>query len=303
MLTNYGVPELRRKNDKLRIKVSDRCNFHCWFCHAEGAANSNDLVIDSSLKAALLKLHDTFKFVHITGGEPFLYGHLEELIEMLIKIRFSAAITSNGYFELDDEKLRILDKLGYINISFHSLQASYYEKLTGLKRGTQVVDIISGNIQKMSAILPVRINTVVSGDGKEQELNEMIQFANCIGCELKFVPELRTQKESLAAIAAILNRNGYHLFQIIHIIPGSNLRERYQDDDGHIIEVKKLSPYFPDSICMHCGNRSTCDQGYSFLRIGGNPLYCQACIKQPPVLCDEFMEKVWPKLKREHVET
>lgn len=33
-------------NDKLRIKVTDKCNMHCSFCHFEGAKGAKDLAIN-----------------------------------------------------------------------------------------------------------------------------------------------------------------------------------------------------------------------------------------------------------------
>lgn len=289
-----------RYNDRLRIKVTDRCNMNCWFCHSEGAPHSSDLIIDKLLENSLLKLKDVFSHAHITGGEPLLYEELERLIEMLMGIGYSVSITSNGNFTFNDRMLRVINKLKYINISFHSLEEDYYSKLSNTNSGRKIVSNIKNNIILLHEVLPVRINAVVSGKGDDQRLETLLQFAQEIGCELKMVPQLNTKDESLAAINLLLEKNCYSKYESFSILPGSNIRDRYLNKKGHIIEVKKLAPYFPESLCKECRDRNVCDEGFSFFRIGGNPLYCQACIKHPPVQYKEFMATQWTPLKSEY---
>lgn len=295
-----NIEELLRYNDKIRIKVTDRCNMHCWFCHAEGMHESKDVVINDTLSNALQNMHDVMNRVHITGGEPFVYGYLNELVELLSDNGYTTAVTTNGQFVLNVNTMRIIERLEYINFSFHSLEREYYARLTGSQQDGTAVDRITTNIWRLNSILPVRINAVVSGDGINQKLDDMIRFASEVKCELKLVPELRTKSVSIQAIDSLLHRNGYKLYQIVRIVPGSNVRERYRNGTGHVIEVKKLKPYFPDCLCSGCEQRNTCNQGYSFLRIGGNPLYCQACIMQAPLGFDDFTATIWKELKYEY---
>mgnify|MGYP002625990350 CR=1 FL=1 len=287
------------KNNKLRIKVTNRCNMNCWFCHAEGSPGSEDVVLNAALYDAIDTFKSVFQYAHITGGEPFQYPHLFELIELLSSHTYKLAITSNGLFVFNDYTLRILERIEYINISFHSLQSDYYSSLAHSNAGSSIVDQIANNIQNLISILPVRINTVVTGDGELQHLNDMIHFAANIGCELKFVPELRTKELSIKAIEQILSVNGYKLYEKIRISPSSNLRERYINQAGHIIEVKKLSPCFPDILCGGCDLVNQCNEGFSFLRLGGNPLYCQTCIKKSPIPYTEFIRAQWKQYKEE----
>lgn len=287
-------------NDKIRIKVTDRCNMKCWFCHSEGAPNSNDMVIDNKLEKGLLEFRNVFNHAHITGGEPFLYPQLDQLLELLASNGYRLSITTNGLFLLNSQLLNTIKKIDYINISFHSLNGDYYSKLSDSNDGSRIVTKIKNNIIQLNEELPVRINTVVSGDGNDQYLEEMIQFAEELGCELKFVPQLQTKDVSTAAIESLLKNNNYQEFDSFAILPGSNVRNRYKNLNGNTIELKKLQPYFPDFICKDCNNKDKCDEGYSFFRIGGNPLYCQSCIKHSPLLFEEFMMTQWEDLKKEY---
>lgn len=301
MVNHSEIETLLCFNDKLRIKVTDRCNMHCWFCHAEGAPESDELAVNGELENMLRQVHDVFSHAHITGGEPFMYGDIGKIMEMLLRNNYSVALTSNGCFSLNSKIMQVVKQLVYLNISFHSLSGVYYSALTQSDAGESIVSRISDNIRQLSKILPVRINTVVSGSGKGQYLDEMMQFARETGCELKLVPELRTKDVSLSAIESLLMRNHFQKYQTVLILPGSNVRDRYKNRHGDVIEVKKLSPCFPNCICGNCTELGICNEGFSFFRIGGNPLYCQACIKHPPWPYEKFMALKWNSLKSEYM--
>jgi len=286
------------KNDKIRIKTTDRCNMNCWFCHAEGAPRCSDILIDKTLDAALHTFRTVFSKAHLTGGEPFLYPHLEDLLGLLEENGYAVSITTNGCFELSQRITANIKRFQYINFSFHSLEPDYYLKLSHGSNGAQIVDRISSNIRALKSIIPVRINTVVSGNGAEQRLEKMIEFAEDVGCELKFVPELRTKETATYAIESLLEKEEYHLFERLIISPSSNLRERFINSRGSIIEIKKLVACFPFFCCNNCESIDKCQEGFSFVRIGGNPLYTQICIKKQPVLFDEFLLSRWSELKK-----
>ena len=82
-------------NDKLRIKVTDKCNTHCSFCHFEGAKGAKDLAINDETIQILKSLRKNFSAVHITGGEPFLYSDLITLIDVLESLEYKISITTN----------------------------------------------------------------------------------------------------------------------------------------------------------------------------------------------------------------
>lgn len=294
----FPVKELYIKNEKLRVKTTDRCNMNCWFCHSEGAPHSPDIVINDTLRTALDYFGVVFNKAHLTGGEPFLYPCLNELLMLLEEKGYETSITTNGNFEHTYDILNVIHRLQYINFSFHSLEPSYYSMLSSSKNGAVLVDRIASNITKFKTILPVHINTVVSGDGVAQHLDEMIHFAEEQGCALKLVPELKSKELSSKAIDALLTRNGYHLYERRFIIPSSNMRELYKNSEGFTIEVKKLTACFPRFCCDNCESYGNCEEGFSFLRIGGNPLYCQTCIRKKPASFEDFRITQWDSLKK-----
>ncbi len=256
-----------------------------------------DLQIDEAFLNVISLLSPLYHRVHITGGEPFLYPHLDELINRLTKNRFQVALTTNGFFPLQ-ENLSAIQKLDYMNISFHSLRTEYLSNLIGNSKDPgYVLSVIMENMKKLSGILPVRINTVVSHPDTNQGIEEVLKFAGMLGFELKLVPEWKVRHEAMRQISRLLEENDFRLFEKIYLLPGSNVRERYKNPAGQIVEVKNIILYQPDFLCKSCHQRTNCQEGFSFLRVGGSPLYLQPCIFGKKYGIQDFEKKILPDIQ------
>ncbi len=275
-------------NDKLRLKVTDKCNMRCWFCHSEGASGTKDVLIDSNFVDIMTNLRSMFSRVHITGGEPFLYSDLLCAAKTLKEIGYSVSLTTNGYFELSKENIKIIELLDYMNFSFHSLDGEYYSKLSNQKNGNKIVAQIIRNINTTKEILPININSVISGNEEHQSINDLIAYTSENNIKLKLVPELSNREKTINTIKETIEYNQYDLYKTEHIYPGSNIRNHYRKHN-HIIETKELKSCYPEFLCKNCENKPECYEGFSFLRVGGNPLYCQLCIKKSPITIENFM--------------
>ena len=78
----------------LRISVTDRCNFRCTYCMPKEVFNSDYVFLERS---RLLTFEEIERLAHVfadlgvvklrlTGGEPLLRRHLENLIERLARV-------------------------------------------------------------------------------------------------------------------------------------------------------------------------------------------------------------------------
>lgn len=285
-----------KKNNKFRIKVTDLCNFSCPFCHAEGGRNAEDLVIGPDFIKAVKMLHPLYDRVHLTGGEPFLYDNLGQLLDVLETFGYHTAITTNGYFPFH-KKQEIIKRMEYINFSIHSFQEKYISRLIGKQKDVNtIISVIQQNVKDCQKILPVRINTVVSDDRDAQRLEEIFEFCKQLNIELKLMPEWSVRKKAFPIILDILKQKGFELYETIYLQPGSNVRERYKNTYGQIVEVKNIEFYFPDFLCQGCTKKQNCQEGFSFLRIGGNPLYFQPCIFDKRIDLKTFEKKILPDI-------
>lgn len=284
-------------NDKFRIKLTDRCSLACPFCHAEGGKYAKDIALDQEFLTALELLRPLFRRVHLTGGEPMLYQDLDRLLDILQDFGYRAAITTNGLFSLE-ERLQTIKRLDYVNFSVHSLREAYVKDF--IHKGQLAKDVIATitrNVETLSQIMPVRINTVVSEKGSLQGLEELLKFAGERHIEVKLVPEWRVRDIAEQNIRELLKSNGFNLCEKIYLFPGSNVRERYQNQFGQIVEVKSIEFFFPEFLCQNCKKKDFCQEGFSFLRLGGNPLYFQPCIFGEKVNLQEFEESMLPPIR------
>ncbi len=70
--------------DKLRILVTNTCNYRCPFCHNEGQTKSGkiDVMDFADFKTFIDYLHELpISELHFSGGEPFLHPQIVDMIE------------------------------------------------------------------------------------------------------------------------------------------------------------------------------------------------------------------------------
>jgi hypothetical protein len=139
-------------------------------------------------------------------------------------------------------------------------------------------------------ILPVRINTVVTGNNDEQQLRRLHEFALSVGVELKLVPDWRTPDLAMSFIDHYLATYDYHLIEVRRILPGSNIRRRYQARDASIVEVKDIEHFRPDFLCQGCTIMDRCRESFSFVRVERSPARFRLCIYKPEIEEDAFVQ-------------
>jgi cyclic pyranopterin phosphate synthase len=84
----------------LRLSITDRCNFRCVYCMDPDfryMPKTQLLTLDEYLTLVRVCLSLGITKVRITGGEPTLFPHINELIHELGKMNIpDLAITTNG---------------------------------------------------------------------------------------------------------------------------------------------------------------------------------------------------------------
>ncbi|MBW4720532.1 radical SAM protein [Saccharothrix obliqua] len=292
-----AIPVRTVRNRKIRLKLTDFCNLDCPFCHSEGAAGANDVdVADPVLRAALARLRPHYDQVHLTGGEPTSYRHLGPVVDLLSALDFRIAMTSNGLFNVDRARVA-LDACAYLNISLHTLSPAYFESFVKGKGAVavRVLDLIRRNVRELAGVLPVRLNTVISGARDAQQLASVHAFADEHGLPLKLVPDWRTAVASKRFAFDYLARNGFEPSEVVRIRPGSNVRRIFAHADRPPVEVKDIEHFRPDFLCRGCTVVERCVESFSFLRVERSPARFRLCVHQPEVDAEHF----FPLFERE----
>ncbi len=278
-------------NRKLRVKLTDRCNMSCPFCHAEGSPAASDVSLgDLSFTTSLRTLRKYCDTVHLTGGEPTLHRDLPRILHFLKESGYKIAITTNGLFCLE-AFLPCLTDLDYVNVSLHSLSPDYLSRFHGSMRhvATEALRTIIINIRHLHGAIPTRINTVVSGDSEGQNLSDLLSFSDELRIPLKLVPDWRSYEQSRRVIMSLLAERKYELVRTIRLLPGSNVRRIYSNGNGMDIEFKDLESYRPQFLCHSCAVEEDCLESFAFVRIEHNPARFRLCIMRDAVGLPEFL--------------
>lgn len=277
--------------DRLRVKVTDRCNMHCSFCHAEGARGVNDIALTDETIGIFRGLRGMFSRVHLTGGEPVLYPKLPELVRLLRSLDYRVSVTTNGYFDRGSAA-DILEGMSSINFSLHSLSEGYLKNVVA--DVTEYRKKITDNILYFRDKTAVSVNAVFTND-PHQHIEDIIDFCISEGVLLNLLHELNSPH--LVSEKLGLPERGFEPVEKRILYPSSNTRLVFRDKAGHTIQFKEIEPFFPDFLCKGCGMKEHCGEGFAFVRLEGDPMKVRMCLDRKAVSYEEFRENYYAGLK------
>src|SRR3954470_17254584 len=88
----------------LRVSLTDRCNFRCFYCLPNGepplARKETLLTFEEIAYLAEIFVELGIEKLRLTGGEPMLRQNLETLVDKLAKLKpplKDIALTTNGF--------------------------------------------------------------------------------------------------------------------------------------------------------------------------------------------------------------
>ncbi len=183
---------LGRELHDLRISVTDRCNFRCSFCMPEGEQYeffSREELLSFEEIATFVRavIPLGIKKVRLTGGEPLLRRHLENLVGYLSELPLEdISLTTNSFFL--KEKARVLKEagLGRVTVSLHSLKDEVFLRLVGRK--VKVSQIIGGIEEALKVGLkPVKVNVCVIRGVNDGEILDIARFFKGMGVVVRFI--------------------------------------------------------------------------------------------------------------------
>lgn len=168
------VDQFGRAKRKLRISVTDRCNFKCIYCMPEHPEwmKKHDLLSFEELHAFCdFMVRRGIESIRITGGEPLMrqgvvhfVAQLQDLKKLGLK---RISMTTNAHYLKKYAQALKQAGLDDLNVSLDSLEADQFQQLTK-KHLTPVLD----GIRVAQAVgLPVKINCVlINGINDDQIL-------------------------------------------------------------------------------------------------------------------------------------
>lgn len=177
---------------KLRISVTDRCNFSCLFCMPEKKKVSwipreQILNIEEVERVTRVLASLGIEKIRITGGEPLLRRDLERLVQKLTVIPgiSSVDMTTNGwYLEHKAEALREAGLRG-VTVSLHSLRRDRFSRISGVDALPRVLRGIERALDV--GLNPVKVNSVAIRGYNDDEILELIEYAREKRISIRFI--------------------------------------------------------------------------------------------------------------------
>lgn len=180
-----------RQMTYLRISLTDRCNFRCVYCMpASGMVFQprEELLTDEELiRLVGLFAQTGFTKLRLTGGEPTIRPHVEDLIRQMKAFPGieEISMTTNGLLlprMAADLKDAGLDR---INVSIDTLDPVRFKFMT---RGGRLDLVLAGiEAAERMGIGPIKLNTVVVRGQNEQEVVDMAALSIDKPWEVRFL--------------------------------------------------------------------------------------------------------------------
>ncbi len=167
---------------KLRISLTDRCNFRCPYCMPERPEfmDRADRLSRAELSRILMLFVGELGVnrLRLTGGEPLLRRDLEGIIEDAQALRpfglERVSLTTNA--ALLEKRAPALKAAGVddLNISLDAMDPTIFAKLSG---GRSIKPVLAGIVAARDAGIPVKLNAVIIRGINEGEILPLARYA------------------------------------------------------------------------------------------------------------------------------
>ncbi len=254
----------------LRISVTDRCNFRCFYCMPQEAMEwqpkSEILSYEEIIRLTRVLVSLGINKLRVTGGEPMLRRDLETLIERLARIEGveDLAMTTNAHF-LRGRAQALKDAgLQRITISLDSLTPDRFSLLTGRNELDRVLDGIDAAIE--AGLAPIKINCVSMRGINDDQAIRFAGFAREKGVRVRFIEFMPLDNGKVWKREMVVPgeevRQRIDAVYPLERVKSENLSEtarRWRFADGAPGEIGFINPV-TQPFCGHCSRiRLTAD--------------------------------------------
>ena len=176
-----------REIDYMRISVIDSCNLNCYYCnHCDNNEHCHALNILSVKEVLCIVRAATrlgIKHFRLTGGEPLLHPHLDEMVLQIKKIPgvSSVSLTTNAVLLAQHAKWLKEAGIDSINVSLDTIDAAEYERITKKPLLEEVKHGINAAIE---CGIRVKINVVLT---PQTDVVALTRYVAKKGTDIRFI--------------------------------------------------------------------------------------------------------------------
>lgn len=248
----------------LRVSLTDRCNFRCFYCLPHGeppiAPKEQMLSYEEIDYVCEIFVSLGIEKIRLTGGEPMLRRDIETIIRKLSRLKTSGlqdlALTTNGYY-LPDRAQSLKDAgLDRVTISLDSLKRDVFKRMTGVDVLDKVLNGIAA--AKKAGLEPIKINAVIVRGHNEDEVADFAAFAREQDVKMRFIEFMPLDsghewaREDVVSGKEIRERISERFPLVrVDVARGSDTSSRYRFADGGPGEIGIIAPV-TEPFCGAC---------------------------------------------------
>jgi len=261
----------------LRVSLTDRCNFRCFYCLPHGeppiAPKEKMLSYEEIEYVCDIFVSLGIEKIRLTGGEPMMRRDIETIINKLAAFKnrrsemgtlSDLALTTNGYF-LPDRAATLKEAgLDRVTISLDSLKRDVFKEMTGVDVLDKVLQGIAA--AKAADLDPIKINAVIVRGHNEDEVADFAAFAREHDVKMRFIEFMPLDSGHDWSRADVVSGREIHdrineKFPLVklQVKRGSETSARYTFADGAPGEIGIIAPV-TEAFCGACSRiRLTAD--------------------------------------------
>ena len=182
-----------RTLDYLRLSVTDRCNFRCYYCMPEEgmdfASAASLLSFDELQRLSALFCNLGVKKIRITGGEPFVRAGLMPFLSHISALPGLEEITLTTNGTLLEKHLSELQRLRIrkINLSLDSLSRARFFQITRRDNFDQVYAAV---FRLLDEGFEIKLNCVVAAGVNTDDIIPFIELTKEHQLAVRFLEEM-----------------------------------------------------------------------------------------------------------------
>lgn len=194
------VDSFGRVARKLRISVTDRCNFRCFFCMPKNPVwldRREVLSLEEITRLTRIFVGMGVDRVRLTGGEPLVRRGVVDLVQMIRGIEGvkSLSMTTNGYYLAELAGQLKSAGLESVTVSLHSLKPDRYEDVIGVQGVFEKV--LEGVQRALDVGMKLKLNVVVIRGCNDDEILDFARLAKEAGVVVRFIEYMPFDGERL----------------------------------------------------------------------------------------------------------
>ncbi len=185
------VDQQGRVITKLRVSVTDRCNFRCAYCvpgiPVDFIPENELLSFQEITRLVSIFSRMGIRQVRLTGGEPLMRDNIEELVRMVSSVESieDVAMTTNAFFLKKSAHALKAAGLKRINVGLNTLN---HRKFLSISRYNGLNQVLEGlDVAACAGFESIKINVVLVRNFSEDEILPLIDWGRERDFEIRFI--------------------------------------------------------------------------------------------------------------------